>query len=57
METFRWVIILLAGSASASFISSNLRAYTEGHDLMVWVVSAFLLQFFLAILLKVLFFP
>ncbi|CAA6655041.1 unnamed protein product [Spirodela intermedia] len=45
VEVFRWVIILLAGSASAGFISLNLRTYTEGHDLMVWVVSVFLLQF------------
>lgn len=55
-EVFRWLIILLAGSTSASFISSNLKIYAEGHDLMVWVVSAFLLQFCFAVFLKVFFF-
>uniref|UniRef100_A0A1D1ZBA1 Protein YIP n=1 Tax=Anthurium amnicola TaxID=1678845 RepID=A0A1D1ZBA1_9ARAE len=56
VEVFRWIIIILSGFASAYFLSSNLRSYTEGNDLMVLVVSVFLLQCFLAILIKVLFF-
>ncbi|MQL95321.1 hypothetical protein Taro_027984 [Colocasia esculenta] len=56
VEIFRWIIIILAGSASACFLSTNLGSHTDGNDLMVLVVSAFLLQFFVAVLIKVLFF-
>lgn len=52
----RWIIILIAGASSASFIAMNFKAYLMGDDLMVVVVSAFLLQFALAIFIKVFFF-
>lgn len=54
----RWLIILIAGSASSWFVSLNLKAFTEGSagDLTVLVVSALVLQFALAIFIKVFFF-
>ncbi|XP_078428117.1 integral membrane Yip1 family protein isoform X2 [Wolffia australiana] len=56
LSLFRWLIALVAGSVSAGFVSFNLKAYAEGNELMVWVVSAFLLHFCFAVFLKVYFF-
>ncbi|ONK62040.1 uncharacterized protein A4U43_C08F36170 [Asparagus officinalis] len=57
VELLRWIIIILAGSASSCFIFLNLKVYTQGNnDLMVLVVSASVLQFALAIFIKAFFF-
>ncbi|ONK76889.1 uncharacterized protein A4U43_C02F900 [Asparagus officinalis] len=57
VEFIRWIIIILAGTASSWFIYENLKVYTEeSHDLMVLVASALVLQFALAIFVKVFFF-
>ncbi|KAH0470461.1 hypothetical protein IEQ34_000184 [Dendrobium chrysotoxum] len=56
-EILKWIIILFAGSASAYFIALNLKPYTEGqHDLFLWVIGASVLQFVLAIFIKMFFF-
>ncbi|XP_022765095.1 protein YIPF1 homolog isoform X2 [Durio zibethinus] len=58
VEILRWIIILIAGTASACFVALNLRSYIEGaNDLTMMVVAAFLLQMALAIFIKVWFFP
>ncbi|XP_038992133.1 protein YIPF1 homolog [Hibiscus syriacus] len=58
VEFLRWMIILIAGTASACFVYLNLQSYTEGvDDLTIMVVAAFLLQMALAIFIKVWFFP
>ncbi|XP_078179103.1 integral membrane Yip1 family protein [Carex rostrata] len=56
VEFLRWIIILLAGSASSWFVSSNLKYYVEGIDRAPLVVGALVLQFALAVFIKVLFF-
>ncbi|KAB1217814.1 hypothetical protein CJ030_MR3G014776 [Morella rubra] len=57
VEILRWIIIILAGAASACFVALNLRSYTEGSNLPLMVVAAFFLQMALAIFIKVWFFP
>jgi len=57
VEFLRWVIILLTGVASASFVALNLRSYIEGNELSVAIIAAFFLQIALAIFIKVWFFP
>ncbi|KAG2730375.1 hypothetical protein I3760_01G289200 [Carya illinoinensis] len=57
VEFLRWIIIILAGTASACFVALNLRSYTAGSDLSLMVVAAFFLQLALAIFIKVWFFP
>ncbi|VVB02777.1 unnamed protein product [Arabis nemorensis] len=58
VEFLRWVIILLAGSASSCFVALNLRSYLEtNNDVTVVVAAAFGLQMFLSIFIKVWFFP
>ena len=56
VEFLRWVIIALAGGASSWFIALNLKECTEGADLMVLMASASVLQFALALFIKVFFF-
>ncbi|GMI90295.1 hypothetical protein like AT2G39805 [Hibiscus trionum] len=57
IEILRWIIILVAGTASSCFVALNLRTYIEGtNDLTVMVVAAFLLQMALAIFIKAWFF-
>ncbi|KAJ3668924.1 hypothetical protein LUZ60_010874 [Juncus effusus] len=55
-ELFRWIMIMIAGGASSWFVSSNLKAYVEGTEMMALVVSALLLHFTLALFIKVFFF-
>ncbi|RRT56223.1 hypothetical protein B296_00039181, partial [Ensete ventricosum] len=55
-EIFRWIIIILAGSASSWFVYLNLKVSTEGSDTMPLVVSALVLQFALALFIKIFFF-
>ncbi|KAG6536516.1 hypothetical protein ZIOFF_001574 [Zingiber officinale] len=55
-EIFRWIIIILAGSASSWFIYLNLKISTEGSNMMLLVVSAVALQFALALFIKIFFF-
>ncbi|CAG7880869.1 hypothetical protein BRARA_C02033 [Brassica rapa] len=58
VEFLRWVIILLAGSASSCFVALNLRSYLEAsNDLTVVLAVAFGLQMVLSIFIKVWFFP
>ncbi|ESQ52671.1 hypothetical protein EUTSA_v10017061mg [Eutrema salsugineum] len=58
VEFLRWVIILLAGSASSCFVALNLRSYLEtNNDLTVVMAAAFGLQMILSIFIKVWFFP
>lgn len=58
VEILRWIIILIAGSASSCFVALKLKSYIEGaNDLKMMVVAAFLLQMALAIFIKVWFFP
>ncbi|XP_068643853.1 uncharacterized protein [Aristolochia californica] len=56
VEFVRWIIILLAGCASACFVAVNLKSYIVGAEMLV-IVSALVLQFALAIFLKAYFFP
>ncbi|KAF7816392.1 protein YIPF1-like protein isoform X1 [Senna tora] len=56
VEALRWIIILLVGAASASFVALNLKSYIEGSDVSVMTVAAFFLQIALAIFIKVWFF-
>lgn len=56
IEFFRWIIIIVAGSASACFVSLNIKSNIPGNDLTVVVVSAFVLQIALAIFIKICFF-
>lgn len=56
VEFLRWVIIALAGGASSWFIALNLKECTQGADLMVLMASASVLQFALALFIKVFFF-
>ncbi|KAJ1422267.1 Yip1 domain [Sesbania bispinosa] len=51
----RWIIIILTGVASASFVALNLRSFI-GNDLSVAIIAAFFLQIALAIFIKVWFF-
>lgn len=56
VEIVRWFIIILAGTASASFVALNLRSYVEGSDVSVMIIAAFFLQIALAVFIKVWFF-
>ncbi|KAK7385725.1 hypothetical protein VNO78_31543 [Psophocarpus tetragonolobus] len=56
VEFLRWIIILLTGVASASFVALNLRSYIDGNELSVAIIAAFFLQIALAIFIKVWFF-
>lgn len=55
-EFLRWIVIILTGSASASFVALNLKSEIEGSDLTLLFVSAFVLQIALALFIKVWFF-
>ncbi|XP_077238902.1 uncharacterized protein LOC143880026 isoform X2 [Tasmannia lanceolata] len=55
-EFFRWIVIILAGSASACFVALNIRTYLEENDLTLLVISSLVLQFALAIFIKFYFF-
>ncbi|GLT43812.1 hypothetical protein SLA2020_177420 [Shorea laevis] len=57
VEILRWIIILLAGTASSSFVALNLKSYMEAGDLTIMAVASFFLQLALAIFIKVWFFP
>ncbi|PRQ59293.1 putative Yip1 domain-containing protein [Rosa chinensis] len=57
VEALRWIIIVLVGVASGSFVALNLKSYMEGSDFTIVVIAAFLLQLALAIFFKVYFFP
>ncbi|GKU92005.1 hypothetical protein SLEP1_g5793 [Rubroshorea leprosula] len=57
IEIVRWIIILLAGTASSSFVALNLRSSMEASDLTIMAVASFFLQLALAIFIKVWFFP
>ncbi|XP_058109445.1 uncharacterized protein LOC131252775 isoform X2 [Magnolia sinica] len=56
-EFFRWIIIILAGSASACFVGLNMKSYIEGNDLTVVIISTLVLQVALALFIKIWFFP
>ncbi|KAK2430848.1 protein YIPF1 protein [Trifolium repens] len=56
VEFLRWIITLLTGVASASFVALNLRSYIEGNDLSVTIIAAFFLQIGLAVFIKAWFF-
>ncbi|KAL3838452.1 hypothetical protein ACJIZ3_023043 [Penstemon smallii] len=56
VEFLRWTIILIAGAASASFVSLNLRSYIQTTDLTIVAISAFVLQMGLSIFIKMWFF-
>ncbi|KAJ7964578.1 Protein YIPF [Quillaja saponaria] len=59
VEFLRWVVIILVGTSSASFVALNLRSYVEGSqgsDLSILVFAAFFLQIALAVFIKVWFF-
>uniref|UniRef100_A0A0D3G8I1 Pentatricopeptide repeat-containing protein n=1 Tax=Oryza barthii TaxID=65489 RepID=A0A0D3G8I1_9ORYZ len=56
VEFLRWVIIILLGGASSWVISLNLKECTEGADMMVLIASAAVLQFAVALFIKVFFF-
>lgn len=55
VEFVRWVIIIATGAASAGFVASNLSK--RGIDLVLLLAAAFVLQFALAVFIKVWFFP
>ncbi|WOH12414.1 hypothetical protein DCAR_0831917 [Daucus carota subsp. sativus] len=56
VEFIRWTIILIAGAASASFVTLNLRSYSQMNDLTVVLVAACVLQYGLAFFIKMWFF-
>ncbi|CAI8586205.1 unnamed protein product [Vicia faba] len=56
VEILRWIITLLTGVASASFVALNLKSYIEGNDFSVAIIAAFFLQIGLAVFIKVWFF-
>ncbi|XP_027336187.1 protein YIPF1 homolog [Abrus precatorius] len=56
VEFLRWIIIILTGGASASFVALNLRSVIDGNDLSVAVIAAFFLQIALSVFIKVWFF-
>eukprot|EP00262_Sarcandra_glabra_P006432 TRINITY_DN18733_c0_g1_i1.p1 TRINITY_DN18733_c0_g1~~TRINITY_DN18733_c0_g1_i1.p1 ORF type:complete len:271 (-),score=34.84 TRINITY_DN18733_c0_g1_i1:407-1219(-) len=55
-ELFRWIIILLAGSASACFVALNILSYGEGLDRTMVAVCSLVLQMALAIFIKTFFY-
>ncbi|KAF6161135.1 hypothetical protein GIB67_007776 [Kingdonia uniflora] len=57
VEFLRWLIILIAGSASSCFVALNMRSYIEGTDLTMVAVASFILQFALSLFIKIWFFP
>lgn len=57
VEFLRWTIIVIAGAASASFVTLNLRSYIQTNDLTVVLVAACVLQYGLAFFIKMWFFP
>ncbi|MFQ6647896.1 hypothetical protein Gotur_021554 [Gossypium turneri] len=53
VEILRWIIILVAGTASSCFVTLNLTSYIGGsNDLRIMMIAAFLLQMALAIFIK-----
>ena len=56
VEFIRWTIILIAGAASASFVTLNLRSYSQMNDPTVVLVAACVLQYGLAFFIKMWFF-
>lgn len=56
VEILRWIITLITGVASASFVALNLRSYIESNDISVAIMAAFFLQIGLAVFIKVWFF-
>ncbi|EPS71712.1 hypothetical protein M569_03049 [Genlisea aurea] len=56
IELLRWILILVAGLASATFVALNLKSYVQNADFPVVAGSAFLLQLALSIFIKVWFF-
>ncbi|XP_020101357.1 protein YIPF1 homolog isoform X2 [Ananas comosus] len=56
VEIFRWLITILAGCASSWFIFLNLKVHTEGSSMTPLYVSAMVLQFALALFIKIFFF-
>lgn len=58
VEFLRWIIIIITGGASATFVALNLRSHIEGNnDLTMVLVAAFILQMGLALFIKMWFFP
>ncbi|XP_050387066.1 uncharacterized protein LOC126803322 isoform X2 [Argentina anserina] len=57
VEALRWIIIVLVGAASASFVGLNLKSHMQGSDFTLVVIAACLLQLALAVFFKVYFFP
>lgn len=58
IEIFRWVIVGLAGFVSATFLALNLRSHirTQSDRWLLFVISTFLLQLGMALVLKLYFF-
>ncbi|GER34894.1 integral membrane Yip1 family protein [Striga asiatica] len=56
VEFVRWLIILVAGGASASFVGLNLGSYIQTNDLTIVPISAFVLQMGLSVFIKMWFF-
>ncbi|CAM8978359.1 unnamed protein product [Rhodiola kirilowii] len=57
LEFLRWIIIIVTGVASSSFISLNLRSFIDGADSALVLVASFVLQMALAVFIKISFFP
>lgn len=56
-EFLRWTVIALAGLAAASFVALNMRSCMSGSDKWITAcISAFLMQIFLAFVIKLCFF-
>ncbi|KAL8119684.1 hypothetical protein AgCh_016974 [Apium graveolens] len=55
VEFIRWTIIMIAGAASSSFVTLNLRSCTQ-NDLAVVLAAACVLQYGLAFVIKMWFF-
>ncbi|KAF9591257.1 hypothetical protein IFM89_003208 [Coptis chinensis] len=57
VEFLRWAIIIITGSALASFVALNVKSCIVGSDLMLLLVASFVLQIALALFIKIWFFP
>ncbi|OVA17779.1 Yip1 domain [Macleaya cordata] len=53
VDLVRWMVIIIAGVASACFVAFNIKSYIGGSDLNLVVVASFVLQLALALFIKI----
>nr|GMD57619.1 protein YIPF1 homolog isoform X1 [Ipomoea batatas] len=57
VEFIKWIVILLTGAMSGTFVTLNLKSFVQTNDLAIVPIAAFVLQMGLAIFIKMWFFP